>query len=421
VKKTTIKQRRELRQKKTAETAHEGPKGGSQLQQLVQQINKDLGGIGRIHMGADIEKEQWERRGTGIPSLDYVLNGGLPKGGLIEFGGQYSSGKTTVSLHLAAKLQREVPGKAIGWTALEPFSKRWARENGLWIPFSKTTGDPVEKASALERYRMEQAGIKDPYKRNGLAEVVLVQEERGDVALDATLKLLRSNMFSLIVVDSLGVARSTKWLEEAEVQDSDDFSREPKMISNYTTRALLALNARYDDNNVKSANGTHRLETTLIHINQVTTAIGTMAHSPWKQYSIKGGEGNKHNHHAIIFFWRGQPMQIENPAPGSKGQYVYGSTVNLIGLKSKLGPPFLQGEFDLYTQDYGTMHAGDVDVAKDAVAFGLMSGIIGRAGAWFTVGEQRLQGREALTEYFRENPEWLTWLLTEAFSRLRKD
>jgi recombination protein RecA len=369
-----------------------------------------------VFKGAEIEKKEHERRSTGIPICDFITNGGLPRPGMIELGGEYSCGKTTIALHMAAHTQREEPELNIGWVALEPFSKRWARENGLWIPFSEEHGDPLDGASNLEKLRMKQLGIKDPYSSKGFGEVILVQDDRGDAALDASLMMLRSNLFSIIVVDSLGVAKPTKWLESADVQDAGDFPREARMINDYTTRAVLALNGRYDENNQRSKDGTNPLRTTLIHINHIMMNIGSMARSPWKKQVIKGGEGQKHNHHAIMFLWKGQPLSV--PLSGG-GRYVFGQEVNVIGIKSKIGPPFLQGKIDMYFQDYGHFHAGDFDTAKDAMTLGLLAGLIDKAGSWFTIDEERRQGRESMEEYLRDQPEIMGWLVKESIQTLR--
>lgn len=407
----TIKQKREARQAVKIETRK---KTTDPIDKVINQINQQLGGQGYVFRGSEIEAEQYERRSSGIPTIDFILNGGLPKPGLIEIGGEYSSGKTTLSLHFCAHEQR-TNGGAVGWVALESFSKRWARENGFFVPFSEDHEDPFEDATELELHRMQEAGITDPYTE--VSPFVLVQDERGDAALDAAITMLKSNQFAIIVVDSLGIAKSTKWLEETEVQDAGDFPREPKMIGDYTARALLSLNARYDENGVKAKDGKNRLQTTLIHINQIGTAVGTMAKAPWNKQRMKGGEGNKHNHHGIIFLWKGQPYSVK--VEGGN-RYVYAVETNAICIKSKLGPPFMEGTFDLYFQDYGTFRKGDIDLSKDVIRYGIMAGLIERNGAWYTIGEERLNGLEAVQEFVRNNPEWFDWLYSESISVLRK-
>jgi RecA/RadA recombinase len=435
--KLTIAQKKAQRDQ--AKAAHKAtqPKevGKRPLDKLVADINAELGGRGRVFLGADIRQREFARRSSGIPSIDFVLSGGLPIGGLVEIGGEYSTGKTTIALKMCAYDQQNVQWlkepadrKAIGWIALEPFSKRWAREVGFHIPYSEEeTVDPVtgevgrldswENASHLEQERLAALGI-GPY--DSLGDFVLVQEERGDVALDIALKMLESNLFSIIVVDSLGVAKSTSWVDEKSVQDSNDFDRNAKMIGDYTTRACLKLNMRYDENNQPANDGKHFNETTLVHINQVVTAIGTQAMAPWKKFAIKGGEGNKHNHHAIIFLWKGQALQVEQQVGNlGKEKYTYGTTVQVITIKSKLGAPFLQGEYDFYFQPYGMFRPGDIDIAKDATTLGLQAGLIGRRGAWLDYAEGSHNGRPAFEQWLRDNPALLDQLVKDAIKQLR--
>ena len=409
MKKLSIKQKREVRNKTIAKAPKS--KSADPMDQLISTINARLGGIGRVFTGDDIQEQQWQRRSSGIPSIDYVLNGGYPRGGLVEIGGEFSSGKSSIALEACAVEQRTEGGN-IGWIALEPFSKRWARQRGFFIPFSEkpaidlATGemkalDSFDEATDLEKTRMEQAGITDPYTQVG-GKFILVQEERGDTALSVALDMLRSNLFAIIVVDSLGIAKSTKWLEEQEVEDAGDFPREAKMIGDYTTRAVLALNGRYDDNNIKSNDGNHSIKTTLIHLNHIGTEIGSQAHAMHKKQRIKGGEGNKHNHHAILYLWKGQQERVEVGHGEEKRPYVYSQEVNVIGLKSKLGPQYMQSSFQFYLQDFGSFHMGDFDVVKDVVQLSLLAGIIDQSGAWYTYGETRAQGREAFEEMVRD-------------------
>ncbi len=409
----TIGQKRAERQAAQAAAPKATP-GGDRIDKVVKSINTMLGGQGRVFRGSDIEKQQWERRSTGIPSLDYVLNGGLPVGGLVEIGGEFSTGKTTVCLHTCKQVQRTTEG-AVGWVALEPFSKRWARENGFFIPFCEERGDSYEAASELEKFRMEQAGITDPYQE--VSPFVLVQEERGDVALDAALAMLESNQFEIIVVDSLGVAKSTKWITDNQVQDAGDFPREAKMIGDYTTRAGLMLNRRYDENGNKANDGEFTNRTTLIHLNHITTVVGTQARAAYKKYSLKGGEGNKHNHHAILFLWKGDQKRVE--LPGGR-PYIFGQEIRVHCIKSKIGPPELEGSYDFYFQPYEQFQPGDIDVVKDAVGLALVAGVFEKSGAWYSYHGERWQGREAVEAFFRENTEWLDHLVSTTTEVLRR-
>jgi RecA/RadA recombinase len=409
MKKITLKGKREARNRQIARAPKS--KSTDPMERLIHSINTRLGGLGRVRTGDMIEETQFKRRSSGIPSLDYITNGGFPRGGLVEIGGEFSVGKTAVSLEACATEQRSEGGN-IGWVALEPFSKKWARERGFWLPFSErevinvSTGemhpiDPFDKASAIEKIRMEQLSITDPYSEVG-GKFVLVQEERGDVALNVALDMLRSNMFAIIVVDSLGVAKSTKWLEEQDVEDAGDFPREAKMIGDYTTRAVLSLNWRYDENNVKATDGERTNQTTLIHLNHIGTVIGTQAHAFYKTVRIKGGKANEHNHHAIIMLGKGEQLRAEIGHGENTRPYVYAQEVKAICLKSKIGPAFMESSFFFYLQDYGAFRMGDFDVISDLVQLGLLAGVIEQAGAWMTYGDLKTQGREAFVSAVRE-------------------
>jgi len=423
----TIGQKKTARDQQKAKGEVKLKAGADRIDTLLAELNKGTDGRTRIFRSSDIEKREWSRRRSGCLSLDVVLNGGLPRGGLVEFGGPYSSGKTTLALHCCAHEQKTYGG-AVAWIALEPFSKRWARECGFFIPFSEnTTLDPVsgeetpidsyEQASELELLRMQQAGIEDPYTE--VSPFVLVQEERGDVALDVALDLIASNEFAYVVVDSLGVAKNTKWVEEKGVQEAGDFPREPKMLGDYTARALLKMNAKYDENNRISGEGTRFNDTTVININQIVTNIGSMANSPWKMYEMKGGEGMKHNHHAVVFVWRTMRQDQVVDAPGGK-RYNFAQQINMYGLKSKLGPPFLQGETDFYLRPYGEYQPGDFDTAGDVLTWGTIAGTIERTGAWYHINGEKFNGRPAAEAYLNENHELLWSLYESTLMAMRK-
>lgn len=427
IRKKTLGQKRTERNAKIAEAPKTSKLGGDRIDKLIATINKRLGGIGHVFRGNKIQERAWLRRSSGVPSIDYITGGGYPKGGLVEFGGEFSTGKTSLALEACAHEQRSNRG-AVAWVALEPFSKKWAREKGFFIPFSEDlvedvqTGekkpiDPFEGASELELYQMEKAGITDPYAE--VSPFVLVQEWRGDVALDAALDLVKSNEFAYVVVDSLGVAKSTNWLEEKEVQDAGDFPREAKMIGDYTTRCLLSLNQKYDENNQPANDGTHWNETTVLHLNHIVTVIGTQARSKHKTQSIKGGEGNKHNHHCIIFLWKGELYQVAQQ--GDLPTYKYAQEVKCIGLKSKIGPQLLEGQYDFYLRPYGSFQTGEIDKVKDLVGLSIMAGTVERTGAWYQLDENfRANGRDAFEKLLRESPDWYVYLEETTRLALRK-
>jgi recombination protein RecA len=255
---------------------------------------------------------------------------------------------------------------------------------------------------------MKEAGIEDPYTE--VTPVVIYQEERGDVALDNVIKAIRSNQFAMVVVDSLGAAKSSAWLYEKDVQDFSDYDRSPKMIGDYTARALTTCNARYDENNILCKDGEFSNQTTVINIAQIYTNIGSQAHSPWKQYSIKGGEGSKHNHHAIVYVWKGEQLRQEKALAEGR-PYIYGGEIKMICIKSKICPPWRQGAVRFYFDNFEDFRTGSMDVARDLLGLALQAGTIQARGSHYYVGEEPIgNGKDAASAYLRENKDWFDYI-----------
>ena len=429
-KKKTVGQKRAAREREQVQApVSKAAVGGTPFTKLVAELNKYLApGGGRVYLGADYEEKLYSRRSTGNPILDYVSGGGFPRGGMVEIAGPYSVGKSSTVLSILAYEQR-TQKSPICIAALEPFSKTWARTCGLWIPFSEkmifdpATGgerpsDPFSKATKEELARMEELGITDPYEE--VSPVVILEDSRGDALLDAVIKVVASNIFAYVVVDSLGIAKSTTYVEERGVQDSQDFDRTPKMIGDYTARCCLTLNKRYDENNLPTPTGTRLNETTIVNLNQVVTNIGTQAFLPWKKFSVKGGEGNKHNHQLILFMWRNDGDLLQAKTKKEEAKYIYGQRINVIATKSKICAPFKEGAFDFYTRPYGGMKTGDVDRAKATFSLGRLARLVEVSGSWFKVGDLKAQGEDAMADALRGEPEIQQWLLEESLKVLRE-
>lgn len=380
---------------------------GDRIDLLLKTFQKQLGSSGTIYRGKDVVHQNGKRAPTGVPSLDYVLCGGPTEGSLIEICAPYSTGKTTLAIRTLIEAQTREWAKPAHerrgqlWVALEPFSKRWARQLGFWIPFNEDetvdpdTGelvklDSFDDASPVELHRMAQLGIEDPYAE--ITPFLLVSTSLGDEALDMVVEAVRSNAFTHIVVDSLAVAKSTKWVEEKDVRAHEDFPREARMINDYTTRCMLMLNKRYDAVGNESPTGTFPNRTVVLNLNQVSVNIGTQARAAHNKYTSKGGEGKKHNLHAMVFMDRKEVLSYE----GKGGTTIrYGQRINLICTKSKVGVPWRSADLNMYFDDFEDIMKGDVDVMGSAFNIGLVLGVIASSGSFYSYGDRKVQGREA--------------------------
>src|SRR5581483_8624661 len=175
----------------------------------------------------EAHKVNVETISTGSLSLDIALGGGIPKGRIIEIYGPESSGKTTLTLHAIAEVQKQ------GGTAAFIDA-----EHALDPAYAKRIGVDVEN-------------------------LLLSQPDNGEQALEITETLVRSSAVDLIVVDSVAAL-----VPRAEIEgDMGD----PQM----------GLQARLMSQALRKLTGViSRSKTTVIFINQIRMKIGVMFGNP---------------------------------------------------------------------------------------------------------------------------------------------
>ena len=137
----------------------------------------------------------------------------------------------------------------------------------------------------------------------------------------------------------------------------------------------------------KLAGTVSKTRTIVIFINQLREKIGVMYGNP---ETTPGGRALKYFSSVRIDVRRVETLK--------SGGEMIGNRTKAKVIKNKVAPPFKEAEFDIIYGE-GISKIGEIlDIAVDLE-------IIDKAGAWFTVGETRLQGRDAVKEYLKENPD----------------
>ena len=201
--------------------------------------------------------------------------------------------------------------------------------------------------------------------------LLIAQPDTGEQGLEICEALVRSGALDVIVVDSVAAL-----VPRAEIE-GDMGDAHVGLLARLMSQALRKL-----------AGAISKTHCVVIFINQLREKVGVMYGNP---EVTTGGRALK--------FYSSVRIDVRRVEAIKEGGQVVGNRTRAKVVKNKVAPPFREAEFDI-------MYGEGISKYGEMVDLAVRLDIVQKSGSWFSMGEERIgQGRDAVKQYLKDNPE----------------
>ena len=321
------------------------------VMKVVKGLNKKLG-EGTVVLAGDIDHNLLPRFPSGSLALDLILGGGWPGNQWNELVGSSSHGKTAVCLKTIAANQQRDPEFTTVWIAAEE-----------WVPDHAV-----------------MCGVD-------LDRVLIVETNVSEHAFESVIQFAETKAIDCIVIDSLPALIPLP--EDEKDMEQLTVGRQAMLTNKFFRKVGKAMKRSLLEEERPLLG---------LAINQWREKIGVMMGDP---RTTPGGAGKDYAYFTRVEVKRDAWIE----AGSSSDKIKVGQGIRLRTIKNKSAPPMQTAYIDFYFREGGDCSPGSYDFAKELVSLAALHGVLDRAGAWYSYGDRKWQGGDAVLTDVRAEPD----------------